>query len=555
MARSFCILAVAGALTLAVTSAAGARPHAGTGTSATIDTLIFAGAADPTYLDPALVSDGESFRITKQIFEGLVELVPGTTRVRPALALSWSVAKDGKTWTFHLRRGVVFHDGTPLTAAAVCANFNRWFNFRGPFQDASATYYYQAIFGGFKRNESPDLSAPLYRSCRAKDRYTPVIALNKRSGPFIPSLVLSAFAIQSPTAMAKYGANQGELRNATFYPTGSYAFAHPTGTGPFMFESWKVGERVQLRRWNRYWGKKPALNRVIVRPIADNTARFQALQTGEVFGYDLVAPQHVGTIESNSQLKLLNRPSFNVAYVTINSAKPPMNNVLVRRAVAYGLDRGSVVRSFYAGRATVANEFMPPSLPGYEPNVTKYAYNPERAKALLRQAGLTLPVSIDFYYPTGVSRPYMPDPKRNFEAFAASLEKSGFKVNARSEPWRPDYVKDVNQGTAGHLNMIGWTGDYGDADNFLGTFFQTYSPQFGLRNATLQNLLARAEAETNQATRERLYRDANKLIAQLVPGVPYAHTRPALGFRTFVKGYVASPVGTDPFAPVSIGGQ
>src|SRR5439155_15726273 len=145
-------------------------------------------------------------------------------------------------------------------------------------------------------------------------------------------------------------------------------------------------------------------------------------------------------------------------------------------AVAYGLDRASVVKQFYYGTGKVAQEFIPPSLFGWTNKVPKYPYNPTKAKALLRAAGLTLPVKVDFWYPTSVSRPYMPDPKRNFEAFSASLEEAGFSVTAHSAPWRPDYVKHVNDGTAGYLNLIGCTGDFGDPDNFLVTFFQTYSP-------------------------------------------------------------------------------
>jgi peptide/nickel transport system substrate-binding protein len=519
-------------------------------------TLVFGGSADPTYLDPALVSDGESFRVTEQIYEGLVQLVPGKTTIKPELATRWKIARDGKTYTFFLKRGIKFHDGTPFNAAAVCTNFNRWYNFKGPFQDASATFYYQAIFGGFRRNESKDLGTPLYQSCRAKGRYTAIIKLRKRNGPFLPSLSLSAFAMQSPTAMRRYGANQAEIRNGVFRPTGTYAFEHPTGTGPFRFVSWKVGEKVELAEFKGYRGdNKPKLARIIIRPISTATGRLQALQAGEVNAYDLADPAHVGTIRGNSSLKVLNRPPFNVAYVTINQAKPPMDKLKVRQAVAYGLDRANVVRSFYAGRATVAHEFMPPNLIGYEPKVQKYTYNPNRSRQLLREAGLTLPVEIEFWYPTNISRPYMPNPKLNFEAFAASLEQSGFKVNARSAPWRPDYVAKVNEGSAGHLNLIGWSGDYGDPDNFVGTFFQEYNPQFGFRNAKITRLLNQGEAEVNVAKRIAIYKAVNREIMRFLPGVPYAHTRPVLGLQKRVQGYIASPTGSDRFFPVSLGGQ
>jgi peptide/nickel transport system substrate-binding protein len=517
-------------------------------------TFIIAGAADPTYLDPALVSDGESFRVTEQIFEGLVSLKPGSTVVQPGLATKWG-SKNGKDWTFVLRHGVKFHDGTAFNAQAVCYNFNRQYNFTGPFQDASATYYWQTVFLGFKHNESADLSPSLYKGCTARGKYTAVIHLTHRSASFLAAMVISSFAIQSPTALKKYGANQGELRNGTFYPTGTYAFSHPTGTGPFVFKSWTVGEKVELVKNTKYWGKKPKVDRVIIRPIANNTARVQALQTGEINGADLIQPQDVPTIRNNSKLKLLDRPSFNVAYVTINQAHKPFDKLAVRQAIAYGLDRAGVVNSFYAGRAQVAQEFMPPQLFGWTNKVPKYPYNPDKAKSLLRSAGLSLPVPIEFWYPTGVSRPYMPRPDLNFQAFSASLEKSGFKVTAKSAPWRPDYVKDVNQGTAGDINLIGWTGDFGDPDNFVGTFFQSASPQWGFNNAAIFKILTKAEGEVNFKKRVKLYQQANIMIMKFLPGVPYAHSKPALGFQKSVHGYVPSPVGTDPFAGVSIGGQ
>jgi peptide/nickel transport system substrate-binding protein len=524
------------------------------GASQASDTLVFAGAADPTYLDPALVSDGESFRVTEQIFQSLVELKPGATTIRPSLATKWT-SKNAKDWTFTLRKGVKFHDGTPFNSAAVCYNYNRQYNFTGAFQDPSATYYWQTVMGGFHHNGSSDLSPSLYVGCTTHGKYSVTIHLRTPSGPFLPGQVISSFAIQSPTALKKYGANQAELRGGVFYPTGSYAFSHPTGTGPFKFVSWTVGEKVVLTRNDAFWGKKPRIKTLIIRPIANNTARLQALQTNEVQGYDLVAPEHIATIQSNSKLKVVNRPSFNVAYVTIHQGPgSPMNDIKVRQAVAYGLDRASVVNSFYSGRGQVANEFQPPQLFGWSNKVTKYPFNPDKAKQLLNSSSCHVPCKVDFWYPTGVSRPYMPDPKRNFEAFAASLQRSGFNVVAHNAPWRPDYVKHVNEGTAGDLNMIGWTGDFGDPDNFVGTFFQTYSAQFGFHNDAIFNILAKAEKEKSLKKRIALYKQANVMIMNYLPGVPYAHSRPALGFNKAVRGYVASPVGTDPFEPVFIAG-
>ncbi len=289
---------------------------------------------------------------------------------------------------------------------------------------------------------------------------------------------------------------------------------------------------------------------MIFRAIPDNAARLQALQTGEIQGYDLVEPQDIPTVQKDSKLKVLDRPAFNVAYVTINQAVKPFDNPLVRQAVAYGLDRAGVVKSFYAGRGTVADEFMPPEVVGYSKSVPKYTYNPEKAKQLLQKAGLTLPVEVEFWYPTDVSRPYMPDPARNFQAFAASLDKSGFKVIPKSAPWRPDYVSRVQSGTAGALNLIGWTGDFGDPDNFIGTFFRTKQGQWGFNNPQLFALLNKALIETNLTKRAALYRQANNMIMKFLPGVPYVHTKPALAFQKNVVGYIPSPVSLEPFSTV-----
>jgi peptide/nickel transport system substrate-binding protein len=540
-------LPIAAVLVLIAAGTAGGASKAGT--------LVFGNVGEPTYLDPALVSDGVSFMVTEQIFEGLVKLKPGTTKIVPSLATSWNL-KGGKVWTFNLRKGVKFHDGTPWNAAAACANFNRWYNWTGPFQDPSATFYYQATYGGFKKNEVANLSAPLFKSCRTVGNYKIVVTLTKPSGVFFPSLVIQSFAMQSPTAMKKYGADEATLAGGAFRATGSYAFQHPTGTGPFKFSSWTIGQKVELVRNPKYWGKKARLDKIIIRPIANNQARFDALKTGEINAFDLAPPQDLGGLTGDSRLKVIKRPAFNVAYVTIHQGPgSPMNDIKVRQAVAYGLNRAAVVKNFYYGTGQVAHEFQPPSLFGYSKNVPKYAYNPTKAKALLNSSDCKVPCKIDFWYPTDVSRPYMPDPKRNFEGFAASLNDSGFNVVAHSAPWRPTYVPKVNEGSAGDLNLIGWTGDYGDPDNFLGTFFRNFNPQFGFTNPAITGILNKALNEPNFPKRVKLYQQANVLIMKYLPGIPYAHATPALGAEKRITKLIATPVGGVWFRDAGYGGQ
>ena len=159
---------------------------------------------------------------------------------------------------------------------------------------------------------------------------------------------------------------------------------------------------------------------------------------------------------------------------------------------------------------------------------------------------------VDFWYPTSVSRPYMPDPKRNAEAFGASLEKSGFKVTFHSAPWRPDYLGSVQSGKA-ELYLLGWTGDFGDPSNFLNVHFGAVNDQFGFNNAALFSLLTRADSEPNLAKRAALYQQASIQVMKYLPMVPYVHTKPALAFQKRVLGYIPSPVSLEPFAPVHFG--
>jgi peptide/nickel transport system substrate-binding protein len=530
-----------------------AAASGGTSSKQASNALVFGAASDPVIIDGPLVSDGESLRVVDQIFEGLVGLRPGTTTIVPKLATSWKASSNGLTWTFNLRKGVKFQDNTPFNAAAVCFNFNRWFNFPGPLQTDAVTYYWNTVFGGFHHpaQGSPGPDKSLYKGCRTKGQNVVQLLLTRRSSSFLGALALTNFGIASPTALTKYKANAGTVdSNGVFHPTGTFGSQHPIGTGPYMLKTWQVGNKLEIDAFPGYWGKKAKLQRIIFRPIADNAARLQALQSGEIQGYDLVAPQDIPTVKSNSNLKILDRPAFNVGYVGINQSKPPMNNLKVRQALAYGLDRASVVSKFYGGRGQVATEFLPPLVQGYAgKGVPAYPFNPNKAKQLLQSAGLTLPVPIEFWYPTSVSRPYMPDPQRNAEAFAASLEQSGFKVTFKNYPWRPDYVARVGNGEA-QVFLLGWTGDFGDPANFDNVHFGQHNDQFGFTNQKLFSMLQKADSETNIAKRIKEYQAIEIYLMKYLPVVPYVHTKPALAFRKNVKGYIPSPVSLESFATV-----
>ncbi|MFN2587396.1 MAG: ABC transporter substrate-binding protein [Actinomycetota bacterium] len=552
-------LALVMALTIAACGGDGDEEGGNGGTGAQAGaTLTFGTSADPVVLDGALVSDGESLRAIDQMFEGLVTLAPGGTEVVPGLATEWTTSEDGTEWTFTLREGVEFHDGEPFNADAVCFNFDRWFNFTGSFQNPAATYYWQTVFGGFAKTD-PDSGAHTesnFKSCTVDDEFTVTIALNKPSSSFLAAMALTNFTFGSPKALQQYDADEGRVNaEGIFRATGTYGTEHPVGTGPFMFESWERNQALTMVKNPNYWNadEQGNVETLIFQPIPDNAARLQALQTGEIQGYDLVEPQDFETIQADENLQLLERPAFNVAYVGMNQAKKPLDDIEVRKAIAHAINRQEVVDAFYAGQGEVATQFMPPALFGYADDVTTYEYDPEKAEQLLTDAGYDLPVEVDFAYPTDVSRPYMPVPQDNFEAMVADLEDCCFKVNKQSAIWSPDYLDNVDNGRYG-LYLLGWTGDFGDPDNFIGTFFQTEQRAWGFDDPEIRTCLDDAETETDPDARTAMYEECNRLIMDFLPGLPYVHTKPALAFTANVQGYQPSPVSLEQFSLVTVEG-
>lgn len=516
-------------------------PESGTNTDGH---LIFGTAGEALTLDPAFASDGESIRVARQIYDTLVMLEPGTTNIVGGLAEEWESNDDGTEWTFHLREGVTFHDGTPFNAEAVCINFERWHNTEGVGQDPSMTYYWQQLSGGFANNdpERADLSDPNYQGCEAVDEFTAVINLARASSKFPALLVLHPFGMHSPAAMEQYDAYF--VGGTAIEPEWSeYALSHPTGTGPFMFESWdRANQEINLVRFDDYWGGPATISRLTFKAIPDENARRQALSAGDVHGYDFPSPADWPALE-DSGMNLEIRESLNLLYVAITQeSHPALEDIRVRQAIAHALNRQAMVDALMPPGAEVAIQFQPPALPGWNPNVPTYDYDPQRARDLLADAGFDEgELELTFYWPTDVTRPYMPDPQSIFELFRADLEEAGIVVEPVSMPWSPTYLAAVQNGEA-NLHFLGWTGDYPDAYNFIGTWHSRYLPQWGYEYPELFDLMREADSNPNQEERYQQYQELNALIMEFLPGIPISHTPPAIVFAPNVSGVVVSPL-------------
>ncbi|MFB9376293.1 ABC transporter substrate-binding protein [Kineococcus gynurae] len=519
----------------------------GGGGGSAADTFVFGQSSDPDSLDPALASDGETFRISRQIFEGLISNASGSTDLAPSLATEWTAAPDGLSYTFTLQEGVTFHNGEPFDAAAVVANFERWFNFRGVVQGENLAYYYRSIFRGFAVNDDDALGEPLYAGSTANPDGTVTVNLTRPFAGFLASLTLPAFSMQETKAIEEGNGNGADGADPR---QNAYATTNPVGTGPFKFDEWQRGQQVRLVRNDDYWGEKAKVATAVIRIIDDGTARRQALENGDIDGYDLVAPNDVATLK-NGGFQVLERPAFNILYIGMNQAQPALADPRVRQAIAHAIDKNAVISNSLPEGTQPATQFMPSNVVGYNDAVTTYDHDPDRARQLLSEAGQSN-LQLTFNWPTGVSRPYMPSPEDIYNSVRPQLEAVGITVTPVSEQWSPNYL-DTVQGTTDHgIHLLGWTGDYNDPDNFVGVFFGAATNEWGFTDQGLFDALAAAREVTSQAEQVSAYQAINEQIMQLLPGIPVASPVPSLGFAAGVKGYVPSPTQDEVWNTVTV---
>ncbi|MCT6924949.1 ABC transporter substrate-binding protein [Metasolibacillus sp.] len=487
--------------------------------------LVFGRGGDSVSLDPGIVTDGESFKVTQNLFETLLNFGEDDTTIHPGLAKEWSISEDGLTYTFQLQEGVKFHDGTDFNAEAVVKNVNRW---KGGKEDDF--YYFNSMF----KAEGQDIIADV----KAEGDYTVVFTLSRQQAPFLKNLAMSPFGIASPTAFEASGDKFGD---------------EPVGTGPFKFVDWKRNDSITIEKFADYWQEGlPKLDKVIFRSIPDNSARLNDLVAGNIDLADGINPSDGATIESNTALQLIERPSMNIGYLGLTSTRKPFDNKLVRQAVNYAIDKQAIVDAFFEGRAEVAKNPMPPSISGYNDDIEAYPYDPEKAKALLAEAGYDgTPIEL---WAMPVPRPYMPDGAKVAEVIQKNLEDVGMPAKIVTYEWAT-YLDKAKNGEADAF-MLGWTGDNGDADNFIYTLLD--EDNIGSNNYTyfkndeMHKLLIQAQSETDENVRNELYKQAQVIIHEEAPWVPLAHSTPLLGAKAEVKGFKAHPTGSDKLLNVSI---
>jgi peptide/nickel transport system substrate-binding protein len=494
------------------------------------DVLVFARGSDSIGLDPALENDGESFKVCDNIYETLVTYTSQSTAIEPQLARSWSVSDDRLNWTFHLHTDVLFHDGTPFNAQAMLFSLGRQFFKDHPYHKVEGAYQY------WKDMDMDDIVAAL----EAPDDSTFVIRLKTPNASFLANLAMNFCAAVSPAALKKHGADY---------------FKNPVGTGPFRFIEWRKDERIVLSRNDDYWGTKPQIRQLIFKPVHEAAVRFLELKTGAVHGIDNISPEFIKEIRTDPNLKLLTQPGMNVGYLAMNMDKPPFDQLEVRLALNYAINKQSLVDNFYQGLALPATNPIPPSLWGYNDAIKPYPYDPAKARQLLAQAGLPEGFETELWA-MPVPRPYMPQPDKIAQAIQADLAKVGITAKIVQWEWGT-YLAKVSNGEH-PMALLGWTGDNGDPDNFLYVLLDknaALKPAQNIafyRSDALHDILVQARQLADQGERARLYKQAQEIIHQDAPWVPLVHATQTAAFRRQIQGFNLHPTGSKWFHSVQM---
>ena len=507
--------------------------------------LVFGRGGDSVGLDPAYETDGNSFMVCDNIFEALVFYADESTALEPGLAESWDISEDGKTYTFHLREGIKFHDGTDFNANAVVFSIGRMMKDRKvtfvgegyeiPAQERPPEYWVSM--------EMDDI----VDSIEAVDDHTVVFNLKKVNAPFLANMGMDFADIISPTAFIK---NPAEfLRN-------------PVGTGPFKFEQWVKDDRIILSKNEAYWDTSagPYLDRVVFRSIPENSVRFLELKTGNIHICQFPNPQDIALAKEDPNLILPTQPGMNVGYLSFNHTKEPWkSNVKLRKAIGHAINRQAIVDNLYQGMGQVAKNPIPPTMWGYNESIPGYEYNPELAKQLLAEAG----------YPNGeglgeinlwsmpVPRPYNPDGVKIGEAMAADLAKVGITAKVVTYEWGTYLKRQREQPEDMDLFQLGWTGDNGDPDNFLAVLFDGMASE-AIRtqwaNEAYHNLMIQGRETIDQAQRAEIYKEAQQIFFDECPAIAVAHSTVIWPAQKSVKNFKLHPTSSVRLKNVDIEG-
>ncbi|WP_029115190.1 ABC transporter substrate-binding protein [Mycobacterium sp. URHB0044] len=487
MRRTAAVIAAVVAL-LAVSCSPAQRVDLGEGSG----NLIAAIAGEPDQLDPQKTSAYFSFEVLENVFDTLVE-PDQDLQMRPALAKAWSVSPDQLTWTFQLRDGVTFQDGSPFTADDVVYSYRRIID--------------EKLTNADKFSAVTDVSA--------SNDDTVLIRVKQPT----PNLLTNLGGFKGMAIVQRKNVESGQIAT------------HPVGTGPFAFASQKSGDSITLKANPNYWGGAPKAPGVTFRFISEPSTALSALQAGEIDWTDSVPTQRVAQLKNDDSIRLAVTPSNDYWYLALNEARDPWKDVRVRQAIAYAIDRDAIVQATSYGTAVANQLAIPEGNPWYAP-YDEYDYDIEKAKTLLRDAGAS-PQNLDMLVTTEY-----PQTVTAAQVIADNLKPLGITVNIRTV----DMATWLDEQNSGHFDMLmmGWLGNI-DPDDFYYAQHHTDGSSNAQKfsNPDVDRLLDAGRMETNPQVRKEDYAKAAAIIADQVSYIYLYNPSVIQAWSTNLSGYEA----------------
>jgi peptide/nickel transport system substrate-binding protein len=465
-------------------------------------TLTYATGTDATTLDPQFITDVPTSRTAMHIHETLV-FQDQRGEMQPKLAETWTVSEDRRTWTFRLRRGVTFHDGTPFDAEAVRASFARILD--------PAT-------GSPRRSV-----ATVITEMRVLDSHTIALTTAQPFAPLLAQLSTYNLAILSP---ARFGA---EGRN--------YA-RRPAGTGPFQLQAWQPGERITLSRFEGYWGERPNLDRIEIRVVPEDSARVLQILSGEADVIASVPPVMLPRLQGQRNVRVIREAGFRTVYIGLNARMKPWDDVRVRRAFAHAINADAIVSGVLRGVGTRGAGLEAPPISGAHRSLSPVPYDPTRARALLAEAGYPNGVDSVFFTPTGR---YLND-RQIAEAVQAQAREAGFRLRLETPEWGA-YQQMLDAGDRIPVFLLGKGSPSGDVDFTVTLLMHSEGRMnyFGFRDPRADQLIGAQRAATDPAERQRLLDELQDKFHDATVAVVLFYEDQLFATRANVQGVVVNP--------------
>lgn len=507
----------------------------GSALAASNDTLIYCSEASPESFNPQIASSGPSFVASSQVlYNRLVNFDPKTNTPVPSLATSWTVSPDGKTWTFTLREGVKF-------------NSNKFFK---PTRDFNAD---DVIFSVMRQK---DANHPYHKVSQGNYEYFNDVGLDK----LIKEVKKLGdhqvqFTLSEPNAafLADWGMDFSSILSAEYADamlkkgTPENVDNWPIGTGPYALQQYKVDSLIRYIANPNYWDGAVPTKHLIFSITPNVQTRLAKLQTNECQIIPAPAPVQFEEIKKDKNLTLHTVDALNVGYLAFNTEKKPFNEVKVRQALNYATDKKAIIDAVFLGSATVAKSPLPPNMLGYKKDLADYPYDVEKAKALLKEAGLEKGFEATLWS-MPVQRPYNPNSRRIAEMIQSDWAKVGVKAKIVSWEWG-EYLSGMRKGEH-DTALFGWMSDNGDPDNFADVLLGCNSVKTGSNAARwcdkgYNDLVEKAKLVSDPAERVKLYGQAQEIFHQQAPWIALANGKTFFATRSNVTGYSVSLMGSD----------